>query len=328
MEQIKFAVIGAGMAGLACAAELPEDDVVIFEQSDRKGGLCKSFAIDGFTFDNAVHLSFTKQPDALEFFNKTKTIPHPPLAYNFYHGNYLKHPVVNNTSPLSAEEKTTLISSLIEREVRQPSNYREWLIASYGEEFYKTFYSVYTRKYWAEDAENLTTEWVGGRFANTDIRKILHGSYSEETGNDYYADTMNYPEAGGYECFLNNFPAREILYNKKLVKLDVADKILAFSDGSEYQYEYLASSIPLPELVRITSETEKLNTESQKLVATSMSLISVAFNKPDIAKYLWMYIYDEDISAARVYSPNLKSPNNAPKGCSSLQFEIYYNGIV
>ena len=27
--------------------------------------------------------------------------------------------------------------------------------------------------------------------------------------------------------------------------------------------------------------------------------------------------------AARVYSPSLKSPDNAPEGCSSLQMEIY-----
>mgnify|MGYP000927217184 CR=1 FL=1 len=54
-----------------------------------------------------------------------------------------------------------------------------------------------------------------------------------------------------------------------------------------------------------------------------MRLVSVGFNKPDIAKYLWLYIYDEDIHPARAYSPNLKSSNNVPEGCSALQFEVY-----
>ena len=37
-----------------------------------------------------------------------------------------------------------------------------------------------------------------------------------------------------------------------------------------------------------------------------------------------IYIYDEDIPPARVYSPSLKSADNAPAGCSSLQAEIFF----
>ena len=40
---------------------------------------------------------------------------------------------------------------------------------------------------------------------------------------------------------------------------------------------------------------------------------------------MWFYIYNKNIKAARVHSPSLKSSYNAPKGCSSLQAEIYLN---
>lgn len=50
----------------------------------------------------------------------------------------------------------------------------------------------------------------------------------------------------------------------------------------------------------------------------------MGFKKPNVAQNLWFYIYDEDIPPARVYSPSLKSPDNAPEGCSSLQAEIFY----
>ena len=62
-----------------------------------------------------------------------------------------------------------------------------------------------------------------------------------------------------------------------------------------------------------------------RLQYTSIALVSFGFNKADIAKYLWFYIYDEDILASRCYSPSIKSPDNAPKNCSSLQFEIYFS---
>ena len=41
---------------------------------------------------------------------------------------------------------------------------------------------------------------------------------------------------------------------------------------------------------------------------------------------LWFYIHDADIMAARAYMPSVKSRANAPDGCASIQFEIYFNG--
>ena len=64
---------------------------------------------------------------------------------------------------------------------------------------------------------------------------------------------------------------------------------------------------------------------AKKLAVTSMLLISVGFNVPHNIKNLWFYICDEDLLPARVYCPNIKSKNNTPVGCSSLQFEIYYS---
>ena len=64
---------------------------------------------------------------------------------------------------------------------------------------------------------------------------------------------------------------------------------------------------------------------SKKLNFTSGYLVSLGFNKPDIMKKLWFYIYDKAILASRVYSPSIKSLDNVPKGCSSLQAEIYFN---
>ena len=70
---------------------------------------------------------------------------------------------------------------------------------------------------------------------------------------------------------------------------------------------------------------EDVKKAAENLMHTSGYMVSLGFNKPDIAKHLWFYIYDEDILASRVYSPNLKSPDNVPEGCSSLQAEIFFS---
>ena len=73
----------------------------------------------------------------------------------------------------------------------------------------------------------------------------------------------------------------------------------------------------------IPEAPDEVRQAASQLEATSGYHISIALKTKNIPPYLWWYIYDEDILAARVYSPSLKSPDNAPEGCSSLQMEVY-----
>jgi len=57
-KQVEVAIIGAGLAGLACAIELQKNkiDFNIFEASDGVGGRVRSDVIDGFTLDRGFQL--------------------------------------------------------------------------------------------------------------------------------------------------------------------------------------------------------------------------------------------------------------------------------
>jgi protoporphyrinogen oxidase len=115
------------------------------------------------------------------------------------------------------------------------------------------------------------------------------------------------------------------LYNKRAANIKIKEKMIKFKDGSEYNFRKLVSSIPLPELVAIIEDAPgQIKDSAATLRATKVSLVSVGLKKPDAAKRLWFYIYDEDIMAARVYAPGIKSPDNAPSGRGSLQFEVYH----
>ena len=99
---------------------------------------------------------------------------------------------------------------------------------------------------------------------------------------------------------------------------------MTFGNGEVFSFENLYSSIPLPEIIAMLDDVPSHVSEAaSKLEATSGYHISIALKTKDIPPYLWWYIYDEDILAARVYSPSLKSADNAPEGCSSLQMEVY-----
>ena len=111
-----------------------------------------------------------------------------------------------------------------------------------------------------------------------------------------------------------------------VVEINPDEKFVNFKDGTKAKYTRLISTLPLPEIVKMISNCpQEILNYADKLHNTCGYMVSLGFNKPDIAKYLWFYIYDEDILAARVYSPNLKSPDNVPEGCSSLQAEIFFD---
>lgn len=64
MQTHDVVVIGAGLAGLRCAAELAERgrDVVVLEAGDRVGGRQRTDRVDGFTLDRGFHVLNTAYP--------------------------------------------------------------------------------------------------------------------------------------------------------------------------------------------------------------------------------------------------------------------------
>lgn len=325
-------ILGAGIAGISAAYHLKQkgENSVIFEKDNDWGGLCGFFEIDGFRFDRFVHFTFAKDEKIAELFAKSSPLyAHPPVSYNYWRGCWLKHPAQNNLAPLPIEEKVKIIDSFVNRprkDVAEISDYAEWLRVQYGDYFSENFPFAYTRKYWGVEAKQLETKWVGNRLHVSPLPEVLRGAFAEQQENFYYTKFMNYPKKGGFRSIMNECrKGLDIRLNKKAVRIDTAAKQVEFADGTVENYDNLISSLPLPEIIKMISDVpENVQNAAKQLRWTCGYQVSLGFNRPDVAKYLWFYIYDEDVPPARVYSPNLKSPDNAPEGCSSLQAEIFF----
>lgn len=332
LENEKTIVLGAGISGLSAAYHLGLKGYkpTVYEQDSEWGGLCGNFTIDGFRFDKAVHLSFAKSEYVQELFKKsTEIIGHPPIASNYYKGHWLKHPSQNNLASLPTDEKVKIITDFIENKdvERKVNNYEEWLRAQYGDYFAENFPMKYTRKYWTVEASELSTTWCGARWYQPSIPEVLEGAFTTETPNTYYADEMRYPATGGYKSFLSIMANdAHIKLNKKAIAINTTNKEITFADGTTEDYEHLISSLPIPFVISILNNVPKYIIDaSERLYASSVAIVSLGFSKPDVPEYLWYYIYDEEYLPARCYSPSMKSPDNVPTGCSSVQFEIYFS---
>lgn len=328
-----IAILGSGAAGISAGyhAQLKKQDAVIFEKDNTWGGLCGNFNVNGFRFDRFVHLSFADDKSIQELFSYgTGMNEFTPFPSNYYKGKWLRHPAQNNLAPLSLEEKVKIILDFIKRpnkSVNEIKNYAEWLVVQYGETFAKNFPFIYTEKYWGIPAEELETKWVGKRMYTPDLQEVLKGSYETQETCFYFAKKMFYPKEGGFKTILKKCAERlDIKFNKKVVKIDPKNNMLFFLDKSTFKYDELISSIPLPEIILMLPDVpNEVKLAAEKLRYTCGFQVSLGFNRPDIPRYLWFYIYDKDILPARVYSPSLKSLDNVPSGCSSLQAEIYYD---
>jgi len=332
MNSKKISILGSGIAGLSAGFHLAKMGVssVIYERGDDWGGLCANFSVDGYRFDKFVHLSFAKEDYIRNIFSESCEFQeHPALSTNYYKGLWLKHPAQDNLFPLPTDEKTKIIADFVNRpqkEISEIKDYGEWLECQYGEYFAHNFPFAYTRKYWGKEASELETKWVGSRMHSPSLEEVLKGAFENNDKNFYYASVMRYPKNGGFRSFLNSTRKNlDIRFNKEAVKIDAKNKTVSFNDGTKTTYDNLISSLPLPEILKMIEDAPQNVVEAAKnLKYTSGYMVSLGFRRPDVAKDLWFYIYDEDILSARVYSPSLKSKDNVPDGCSSLQAEVFF----
>lgn len=341
-------ILGAGIAGLGAAYSFKKKGLnpIVLEKDCDFGGLCGNFTIEGYTFDRFVHLSFAREKEVLDIFNDSsgEIITHIPNPYNIYNRKWIKHPAQNNLYPLSEVEKQSIIHDFLDRprvDISKVQNYEDWLRIQYGNYFAEHFPMVYTKKYWMSEAKELETKWVGDRLYQPSVEEVIRGSKTDQTPVTYYAKEMRYPKKGGFKSFFSKLAdGQDIRFTQKIVYIDTSNHLVKTNNGEVYYYNQLISSIPLPEIIKMLDNIPfEILSASKQLKATSGYQISIGMKNRNIPPYLWWYIYDEDILPARVYSPSLKSPYNAPEGCSSLQMELYceenqytkdeiYNGSV
>lgn len=331
-EQVDNLILGAGISGLGASYALKGrgEKSVILEKDNTYGGLCSCIEINGFRFDRFVHLSFSTIKEVNDIFSQVEggIYRHLPNPSNIYKGKWIKHPAQNNLYVLDEDEKNAIIEDFKRRpdaSTAKVNNYEDWLRLQFGNYFAEHFPMVYTRKYWMKEASELRTGWAGKRIYQPSLDEVIAGSKAEDERITYYAKEMRYPKTGGYKHFLSTMADNaDIRYQAEVKHINTRELLVETADGKVYSYERLISSIPLPELIPMLDYVpNEVKVALSKLEATCGYHVSIALKTKDIPPYLWWYIYDEDNLASRVYSPSMKSPDNAPEGCSSLQMEVY-----
>lgn len=331
-----YTILGAGLSGLSVAHHLEKLEIPfqLYESKSHGGGHIHSEVVDGFTWDEGPHVSFTKYQYVRDYFAANcgqDFLEFATKPSNFYKGNWIPHPAQSNMYAIPEPMRSNCIKDVIEIRKQlptdyQPENYQDWIDYAFGKTFAENFPKVYTEKYWTTSPDNLTTDWIGKRIYFPEITDMVDSADKPLDKHTHYITKVRYPKQGGYYSYIKSVEqALPVNYNKRLEYISFSNKELVFQDGEKVVFDKLINTLPLPQLIFNSDAPDEIKESAKKLKCSQVLIINVVVNHPAPIDNHWLYIYDKDFYSTRINFTELLSPDNGLPGKSGIQVEVYFS---
>ncbi len=344
MNQKKIVIIGAGPTGLGAAYRLNElgyDNWVLYEKSDYVGGHASSHVdAQGFVWDEGGHVIFSHYPYFDKLIDQMLGSEENQLVRESWivsGESWVPYPLQNNLRylPKSVQVECILGAAAAAANGRSKDaiNFREWILASFGEGIAKAFMFPYNAKVWTTPLENMSKSWIAERVAVTDLKRMLESVLLERDDVGWGPNSkFRFPLHGGtgeiYRRMADCFPEK-IHRGKELVEVDCARSRVSFADGTGNTYDTLISSAPIDLLVRALKPVdEELRKTAGDLEHNNLLVLGIGLKKKIETGKCWIYFADESMPCYRGTYFSHYSRFNVPGGdterYSSLMCEMSF----
>lgn len=334
MEHVEILIAGAGLTGLSVSYHCGHHRCLIVEADEHPFGHIRSRTVDGFTWDEGPHVSFTRHQYVRDLFEKSvdgALEEYPVQAVNYYRGHWVNHPAQSNLYQVPEPMRSACVESFLSS--RPPTgesppdaaDYQQWLRQAFGDVFADEFPAAYTRKYWTLPPEALAVDWVGTRVFQPAVADVVDGASGPLPEQTHYIKTVRYPSTGGYESFAAGLvDGANLSLGDPIVSVDAQQKVVVLSSGRQITYDRLVTTIPLPRFIHMLEQrTDAMRAAADRLVCSELLLVNVTAPHPTRVEGNWFYVYDEDKHATRIHCVEKLSPGNAPTGHTGVQVEVY-----
>ena len=329
---MKIGIIGAGPSGLNYAKCLGFPSI-IFEREPFVGGTANSFKINGYTFDYGPHIIFSKNSDILKYMvdmlgdNVTKCVRKNRVSFE---GQLINYPFENGIAELPSKSRYKLLSTYFDNPnfelINEPKNLEQWFYKHFGTNISNSYLIPYNEKVWNLPVPQLSMDWAD-RIPMPNVQDMLKSACGIQ--NDGYLHQLyyHYPTHNGFSALVDCMAkGLEVNLNEevKLIELASSGKFVVESNVGRYDFEFLASSLPLPELVKICKfhiPNDVLDA-IDNLLFNPILIVSLGVRGFDPDKYTAIYFPESDFLVNRISFPATFSQYNAPDGCYSIQAEI------
>lgn len=324
-------ILGGGPTGLGAARQLKLcgcADWILLESAAAPGGLAASFTDEhGFIWDIGGHVQFSHYEyfdrAMEEFLGRDGWLHHQRESWVWMRDRFIPYPFQNNIHRLPAEDLDKCLAGLVEITRNghiRPENFRDWILATFGQGLADVFMFPYNFKVWAFPPEMMNAGWVGERVAVTDLKRVLHNLvYRKDDVSWGPNNTFQFPKFGGtgaiWRACAKQLPGSQLRLNTHVANVDLAKQTVTTVAGETYEYDTLISTIPLTELIRLSRQNQFEKLVQQGLLYSSSNIFGLGLRgspREELATKCWMYFPEGNCPFYRVTVFSNYSPNNVP----------------
>jgi protoporphyrinogen oxidase len=327
-------IVGAGLAGLSTAYHLKGLPYRLFEKEKEAGGLCRSYQMDGFTFDMTGHLLHFRHAGIKELVERLLTgrlKQHARRSFIYSHQVYTEYPFQVNTFGLPPDVIRDCLLGFIATLTKPSStnpderSFKAWILENLGEGMARHFMVPFNEKLFQVPLDELMSDWVSWLVPKPELKDVVNGALGIKDKAFGYNPTFLYPEEGGIGILPQSFlpGVQNIEYGRELVEVDTCKRRVTFQDGHVEAYQTLVTTMPVPELVlRCHDLPPAIKEAAAGLRCVSVYNINLAVARERVSDKHWIYFPESDYPFYRAGFPMNFSPALGRPGCSSLYVEV------
>lgn len=311
MKNLRNLILGAGMTGLAVgwASGLP-----VYEAESIPGGICSSYYLfpgqssriysspddkEAYRFEiGGGHWIFGGDPTVLRFIRSlspVKSYMRRSAVFFSKQELYVPYPIQNHLGYLDKEIAKKALEEIMVAQRGNAKTMSDWLEQSFGQTLTQLFFAPFHEKYTAGLWTRIAPQDAYKSPVNPSI--VTQGAFNKTPPAVGYNVTYIYPEEG-----LNTLAGRmakrcHINYEKKVARINPAQKEISFHDGSCAKYDNLISTLPLNRIMEMAA----LEIDCEPDCCTSVLVLNIGAKRGSKCPgEHWLYIPDSNSGFHRV----------------------------
>ncbi|VVB51316.1 Flavin containing amine oxidoreductase [uncultured archaeon] len=325
-------ILGGGLAGLSLAHFL-KDDSIVLEKEEQTGGLCRSFQLNGVSYDVGPHIMFSRNHVVLdEMVSLVETSRIKRSNKIFHKGRLVKYPFENDLAALEPAERDYCLKEFLSNpyEGYGAGNMLHFFLKTFGEGITKLYLQPYNEKIWKFDPAFMDTQMVE-RIPKPPKEDIIKSAQGVETEGYVHQLYFHYPKKGGIQCLVDAY--RNLASKKaKIVSSVNIRKIgkdkggwIVETDKGRFSGKTLINCMPLHELFQYIEAPDEIRNTLNELKYNSLYTITVQSKKDNAGDNFALNFADKNVVFHRISKLNFLGKNYClPKGGSTIIAEITY----
>ncbi len=318
---MKVGIIGAGPAGMSCAAVLAAKgvEVEIYEADDQIGGLTKSFSLWGQRVDLGPHRFFCAN-DHVNYiwqrFTGKDYVMVDRQTRIFYRNRFFMYPVkaMNALKNLGFREAAECVLSYAKAQFRptgNEKNFEEWVSRKFGYKLYSIFFKTYSERLWGMPCTELDADFARQRIKGLDLWEVIRDAFFGGGGQKHKTllEQFAYPAMGAGEPYekmadyIRRKGGRVFLSTpvKRIITRDREAYAVELESGEKREVDFVISTAPFSDMLSGIPELEdEIHTLAQSLEYRNTTLVYLRITEENIFKDNWLYIHEPKVNAGRI----------------------------